>query len=177
MTDGLLIVGAGMYGVLAKEIAKSMNCFGKIGFIDDFAKITLMGDKVIGTTHNIINLYGRLYKNIIVAIGNPNIRLKIIENILRETQYNLVSLISSEAYISPSAKIEAGCIIEPKAVIQTGSVLKWGCFVSSGAVINHFSICNECVHVDCNAVVAGCSVVPAKAKVLSGKVYCMDNEK
>ena len=177
MTDGLLIVGAGMYGIVAKEIAKNMNCFEKIEFIDDFAKFSLTGDKVIGTTHNIVSLYSRLYKNIIVAIGNPDIRLQIIEKIVKETQYNLISLISSEAYISHSARIEAGCIVEPKAVIQAGSVLKMGCFVSAGAVINHFSICNECVHIDCNAVVAGCSAVPAKVKVQSGKVYCTENEK
>ena len=31
----LLILGAGQYGVLAKEIAESMGCFATIAFLDD----------------------------------------------------------------------------------------------------------------------------------------------
>ena len=31
----LLIIGAGQYGMVAKEIAESMKCFEKIDFVDD----------------------------------------------------------------------------------------------------------------------------------------------
>lgn len=35
MDRGLLILGAGQYGMVAKEVAESMNCFDKIDFLDD----------------------------------------------------------------------------------------------------------------------------------------------
>ncbi|MBR1677729.1 MAG: acetyltransferase, partial [Clostridia bacterium] len=35
MNRNLLILGAGQYGTVVKEIAKSMECFEKIDFLDD----------------------------------------------------------------------------------------------------------------------------------------------
>ena len=46
--QNLLILGAGVYGRVAKEIAESMGVFGKIAFIDDNAKTTPNGSPVIG---------------------------------------------------------------------------------------------------------------------------------
>ncbi len=70
MNKNLLIVGAGIYGVVAKEIAESMGCFEKIAFADDNAKTTPNGISVIGTTKDIENLVCDYY-NVVVAIGNP----------------------------------------------------------------------------------------------------------
>lgn len=70
MNKNLLIIGAGIYGLVVKEIAESMNCFEKIDFVDDNQKTTSNGIEVIGTSADI----GRLsqdYENAIVAIGNP----------------------------------------------------------------------------------------------------------
>ncbi len=33
--ENLLIIGAGQYGMVAKEISDAMNCFGRIDFLDD----------------------------------------------------------------------------------------------------------------------------------------------
>lgn len=35
MNNNLLILGAGQYGDVAKEMAEAMGCFGKIDFLDD----------------------------------------------------------------------------------------------------------------------------------------------
>ena len=42
----LLIIGAGQYGVVAKEIAESMKCFEKIDFVDDVVLQTLSIDAI-----------------------------------------------------------------------------------------------------------------------------------
>ena len=107
MNRNLLIIGAGIYGIVAKEIAESMNCFEKIDFVDDNEKSTPDGISVI----------------------------------------------------------------EPMAVIHTDVVISVGCIISAGAVVNHASMCCDGVHVDCNATVAGNTVVPAGTKVKSGEVY------
>ena len=170
MNQNLLIVGAGIYGVVAKEIAESMKCFDKIAFVDDRAKTTPNGIEVIGTTEDIDNLAGE-YNNVIVAIGNPEVRLSLIRKLEEETPCRIVSLVSPYAYVSPSAQIMKGSIIEPMAVIHTGSVIAVGCIISAGAVVNHASMCCDGVHVDCNATVAGMTLVPAGTKIKSGEVY------
>lgn len=170
MNKNLLIVGAGIYGVVANEIAESMNCFDKIDFVDDNRKETPNGTTVIGTCADIENLAVE-YNNVIVAIGNPEVRLSLLRKIEEETPCRIVTLVSPHAYISPSAQIMKGSIIEPMAVIHTGSVVAVGCIISAGAVVNHASMCCDGVHVDCNATVAGNTLVPAGTKIKSGEVY------
>ena len=170
MIQNLLIVGVGIYGLVAKEIAESMGCFLRIDFVDDGAKKTPDGTPVIGTTSELPELSKR-YANVVVAIGNPEVRQKLIRFIENETLLRLVTLVSPRAYVSPSAQIGKGSIIEPMAVIHTSCVLGKGCLICAGAVVNHAAMCGDCVQVDCNAVVAGNTVVPGGIKVASGTVY------
>lgn len=170
MNKNLLIVGAGIYGVAAKEIAESMKCFDKIAFVDDSRKTTPNGIKVIGTCADIENLVAD-YSNIIVTIGYPEVRLSLLKKLEEETPFKIVTLVSPHAYVSPSAQIMKGTIVEPMAVIHTGVVLAVGCIISAGAVVNHASMCCDGVHVDCNATVAGCTLVPACTKICSGEVF------
>ena len=170
MSNNLLIVGAGMYAEVVSEIAADMGCFDKISFVDDNAKETPNGTAVIGTTEAIPFLQSE-YSNIIVAIGNPTVRLLLLKKIKDETTYNIVSIVSSRAYVSPSARIGQGCIIEPMAVVHTNCVIGEGCIVSAGAVINHASRCGDGVHVDCHATVDGYCDVPSGLKIRSGTVF------
>lgn len=173
MHKNLLIVGAGTYADVAYEIASDMGCFEKIDFVDDMRKATPNGIAVIGTTRDIEALAAK-YTDIVVAIGTLGIRMAMLNTIKEKTDLCIVSLISPRAYVSPSAQIMSGCIIEPTAVVHTGCVIAEGCIISAGAVVNHASKCCEGVHVDCNATVAGYSLVPAGTKIGSGEVYKND---
>lgn len=84
MNKNLLIIGASTYGVVASEIATDMGCFEKIDFIDDERQTTPNGIDVIGTTRDIAVLAIQ-YSNIIVAIGNPEVRLPLLNRIKGET--------------------------------------------------------------------------------------------
>lgn len=77
MNKNLLIIGTGTYGIVASEIAADMSCFEKIDFVDDKRKTTPNGIEVVGTTRGIGEL-AVYYSNIIVAIGNPKVRLSLI---------------------------------------------------------------------------------------------------
>ena len=168
MNNNLLIVGAGVYAVVASEIARDMGCFEKIDFVDDGRTHTPNNIPVVGTTRDLETL-AKDYRCIAVAIGNPDARLSLLEKV--EGLYCVVSLVSPKAYIAPSAQVGKGCIIEPMAVVHSGCVLGKGCILSAGAVVNHASRCARGVHVDCNGTVAGYCLVPAGTKIPSGTVY------
>ncbi len=170
MNKNLLIIGAGIYGIVAKEIAESMKCFEKIAFVDDEKMETPSGIEVVGTCADIEELAIE-YSSIVVAIGNPEVRLSLLRKIEEKTHYRIVTLVSPNAYVAASAQIMKGSIIEPMAVIHTSVVIAKGCIISAGAVVNHASMCCDGVHVDCNATVAGFNVVPVGMKVKSGEVY------
>ena len=80
MNRNLLIIGAGIYGLVAKEIAESMGCFDRIGFLDDGVRSTPDGTPVIGTTKDLPAL-SKSYANVVVAIGNPKVRQTLIQMI------------------------------------------------------------------------------------------------
>lgn len=154
----LLILGAGQYGCLAKEIAESMGCFTKIAFLDD------SNQEAIGKLGDYLNFKAD-FDSAIVAIGNPDIRQDYFE--LLKPFYKIATLIHSKAYVSPSASIGEGSIVEPMAVIQTAAQIGNSCFISSSSVVRHNSIVGNFCHCDCNSVVKTGSVVEPKSKIES----------
>jgi len=163
MNKNLLIIGAGQYGYVAKETAEAVGNYDKISFIDNNSQIA------IGKTDE-LDAFVCEYAQAFVAIGNSKIRLELIER-LEAIGYHVITLIHPKAYVSPSAKIEKGCIVEPNAVVQANANVEFGCLISAGAVVNHNAVLGKGCHIDCNATVAACSVVNAGTKVESGQVY------
>ena len=163
MNNNLLILGAGQYGQVAKEIAEAMGCFDKIDFLDD-GKECAIGK--LSDYKEFVNSYSYA----IVAIGNPKLRIDWI-TLLEKAGCKIAILVHPKAYVSPSAQIMKGSIIESMAVVNTECLISAGCIISAGAVVNHNSICSDGVHIDCNATVPGNSNVPMKTKVNCGTVY------
>lgn len=157
----LLVVGAGEYGQLVRELA--LDCgYQKVEFLDDNSS------KAIGRVCDYKN-FSDEYSEFIVAIGNPDIRKKVVSDM--ENDLTLVSLIHPRAYISGTAKIGTGSIVEACSVINTGAVLGKCSIINAGAVVNHNSVVGEYSQIDCNAVVAARAEVPEGTKVLSCTVW------
>lgn len=170
MKRKLLIVGAGNYGMVAKEVAQSMCCFDRIDFIDSKKKRTIDGTSVIGTLDDMPS-FSMEYTDVVVAIGDASVRKAILEQIKNEKLLHLATLISPRAYVSATAQIGDGCIIEPMAVVHVGAVLGTGCLICAGAVVNHGSICGDIVQLDCNATIMGNTIVSDGVKIAAGTVY------
>ena len=156
----LLILGAGEYGQLVKELAR--NKFTTIDFLDDNSPVA------IGKLEDYKKLRNK-YQNAVVAIGNNEVRAQWIDR-LEEAGYDLPIILSDRAYISPSAVIESGCIVEPMAAINSNTKVEKGSIISSGAVVNHNAIVHKCCHIDCNAIVGADAVVPEKMNLNYGQV-------
>lgn len=159
----LLIIGAGQYGMVAKETVESMNCFEQIDFLDDNNPIAV--GKIAQYEKFVSD-----YKYAIVAIGNSGLRLELTEK-LKNAGYIIATIISPLAYVSKSAVINEGCIVEAMSVVNTESIIGKCCFISAGAVVNHNSVIDEGCHIDCHATVKSNAVVGAKTKVEYGQVY------
>ena len=158
----LLIIGAGQYGVLAKEMAESMGAFEKVGFVDDNLP-------ALGKIKDLSALK-KDYDSVIVAIGKNELRLNLLE-VAKSLGYTLATLVHPRAYVSPSAMVGEGSIVEPNATIQTSANIGVGCIVSAGAVVNHNAVIESGCHIDCNATVGARKVVPLKTKVEIGQVF------
>lgn len=156
----LIIIGAGGYGHLVKDVATDLG-YEDIIFLDD------NNNSAAGKIEDYEKFAD--YENIIVAIGNPNTRKNIYE-IVRH-KFNVVSLVHPRAYVSKSAEIDVGCVIEACAVINSNAKVKKCSFINAGAVVNHDVVVNEFCQVDCGAVIAAGQKVNEKTKVESLTVY------
>ena len=157
----LLIIGAGEYGQLVKELAEILG-YRKIDFLDDHSQVA------IGRVDE-FQKFENEYEEFVVAIGNPIIRRTIIEKL--EKSFRLVSLVHPTAIISKTAQIEDGCVIECYVVINAGARVGKACLINAGSVINHNSSVRDFCQVDCNAVVAADAVVLQDTKVASCTVW------
>lgn len=88
--------------------------------------------------------------------------------------YEIATLISSKAYVSPSAKIMKGSIVEPMAVINANSTVGVGVLVCAGAIVNHNSAVGEGCKLDCGSVVGSNVKLPAKTVLKYNEVFDKD---
>ncbi len=164
--NNLLILGAGQYGQIAREVAESMGCFEKIAFLDDNS------DLAIGK----INDYEKFvvdYSFAFVSIGNADLRLELIQK-LEEACYRIAILVSPRSYVSPSAQIMKGSIVEPMAVINANCSVCIGVFVCAGTIVNHNSFVGDGCQLDCGSVVGSNVVLLAKTKLKYNEVFDKD---
>lgn len=147
----LLILGAGQYGMVAKEIAEAMGIFKSISFLDDNSS------KAIGRIGD-YEKYTEEYNEAIVAIGNTEKRMDLLEN-LEDSGYIVPVLIHPQAYVSPSAVIGKGSFIEPMAIIHTDVTIGAGCIISAGTIVNHNAIVNDGCHLNCGTIVRARAVI------------------
>ena len=160
--SNLLILGAGQFGFMVKEIAEDTKKYEKIDYLDDF------NPAAIGKLEEFVNFCTE-YEYAVVAIGNPDVRKAYLHKLKK--YFKIDTVISPCAYVSDSAKVGAGTVIEPMAVVQTGAIVGEGCIISSGAVVRHNAELGSFCHVDCNSVIMSNSAVPDKTKVACLTMY------
>ena len=162
----LLIIGAGQYAQVVRDIAISLECYAEIAFVDDHAP--LVGE-VIGRTADLEALHGR-FAHAIVAIGNPALRRELTERLLA-LGYKVPVLIHPRGWVSPTATVAPGCVIEASAVVNAHASLGTATLVCAGAVVNHNAVVGAYCQIDCNATVPARSNVPENTKLPAGTVF------
>jgi len=70
----LLILGAGGYGQVVKELAEATGKFNRIEFIDDNSPLAI--GKISESKK-----FLKEFPNVIIAIGNPDIREKLFKEV------------------------------------------------------------------------------------------------
>lgn len=158
----LLLLGAGQYGKVAKEIAEAMGQFDRIAFLDDnsSAAIGKLSDFYKCTND---------FDSAVAAIGNAETRLKLIEQLIG-AGYDVPVLIHPRAYVAPSAEIGRGSFIEPMAVVHTEVAIGVGCIISAGTIINHNAVVGEGCHLNCGTIVGARANVPSCTKTDYGQI-------
>lgn len=147
----LVIIGASGHGKVVADIASHCG-YDMISFLDDDDTLkSCMGYPVIGKSSTAERYKGC---DFFVAIGNPNIRKKILKK-LQRTRLDIATLIHPDAVIADSVSIGIGTVVMAGVVINPDSRIGNGCIINTGSSVDHDNVIEDYVHVSVGSHLAG----------------------
>ena len=169
----LAIIGASGHGKVVADIARK-NGYSEIVFLDDDENIRECGSySVIGDSSQA----GRIDADVIVGIGNADIRMRIQESIPEE---KLATLIHPDAVVAEDVVIGSGTVVMAGAVINPGAKIGKGCIINTCASVDHDCEVGNYVHISvgshlCGTVTVGNETwIGAGATVSNNISICSD---
>lgn len=161
----LIIIGASGHGKVVADIARK-NGYDKIIFLDDREGLTECGGyPVVGTSKEAL----KFDSDIIVAIGNANIREKI-QKMLESNGRHVPVLIHPDAVIAENVTIGAGSVVAAGAVINPCSAIGRGCIMNTCSSVDHDCQVDDYVHISVGAHLAGTVTVEERTWIGIGAV-------
>lgn len=150
----LLVIGAGGHGKVVADAALSVGHWDSIAFVDDREDLKeVLGFPVIGKIADLEGLSGT-YGSAAIAIGNPRVRLRLLEK-CRTLGFGLRPIIHRSAAVSGFIDLGLGCVVLAATAINPGARIGQGCIVNTGATVDHDCELAEGVHVCPGAHLAG----------------------
>lgn len=163
----LFIVGCSGHGKVIADIALKQNKYEKLLFLDDDPKSdTCMGISVAGSS-----TYEDIAPEdeIVVAIGNPDIRERLQE-MYSKKRFTIATLIHPDAVIGTGVKIGEGTVIMAGAVINPDAVIGRGVIINTGATVDHDDVICDYAHISVGAHIAGTVTVGKSTWIGAGAV-------
>lgn len=156
------------------EIARSMECFDRIAFLDDMRSgETICYCPVIGKFEDSKRLREK-YDAVFVALGD-NQRRQDLLHVVKNYGYGIQFLISPLAHVSKYSYIAKGTVIFPFVSVEPNSSVGEGCVVSTGVVIGHSEeVANFCLIYE-NAVVRPYAHIGEFSTVGTGSIITMNS--
>jgi sugar O-acyltransferase (sialic acid O-acetyltransferase NeuD family) len=173
----LAIYGAGGLGREVLELAKIVDKWNEIVFIDDINPDRIVSGMQVYDFEKVVSLYKNAEIEFIIGVGEPNVR-KILFDKVKSHNYAFTTLIHPSVFISESTIIGEGCVISENAFISCDIKIERNVYLQPMASIGHDTeISNHCV-ISTFATLAGeCKIgectyiamsVPVKEKISIG---------
>ncbi len=153
--NNLLVIGAGGHGRVVADAALAAGRYDTVGFLDDrFAEYkSALGKPVLGPISAALSFLHE-YSDAVVAIGDNQLRLELINKLLLLGFYIPV-IIHPKAAVGADIRLGPGTVILANAVVNTGSVLGIGVIVNTGATVDHDNVLGDGAHVSPGVHLAG----------------------
>lgn len=168
----LVILGAGGHARSVLDIIQQEKEYEVIGCLDpcfEYRKSVEYMEhiSVIGNDEAIPELRSMGIENVFVAIGNNTLRKKLIQKV-KGYSLKLVNVISSYAYISPSAQIGVGTCVMPGGVINVNCRVGEGVIINTNASVDHECNVGNYVHVAPGTAVSGSVMIGESTHIGTG---------
>ena len=190
MDNYVFVFGVGNYTEVIIELIHDvgLGIKGLFHFNNEKTGKRIMGYNVLGDYSKFLKEYND--ENIVVAIGDNNIRVEVFELLLKNTKNKAISLIHPKAEISKSAKIskkgvyihsntfvwtkacvDSYTIISPNAMVSHHAKIKQGCLISANAMVGSYVTINDQVLVGINSGIISKSIQIGKYSIIGGQSF------
>ena len=148
--ENVVIIGTGGH---AKVVADIVRCSNDtiVGFLDGIKPYgEFLGYPVLGSDDDYVKYQN--YK-FIVAIGNPNVRERIVnklENVRWYTAVHPTAIISDL-----DTAVDEGTMICANAVVNAGARIGKHCIINTGSCVEHDNFIEDFVHISVGTKLAG----------------------
>jgi len=171
--DKILLIGAGGHARSCIDVLEEENQFEIAGLIEKGESISneSLGSPIIGTDNDLRVLRQR-YKNALITVGqikSPQIRIKLYR-LLKELNFTLPVIVSSQAYVSKHAQIGEGTIIMHGVIINANTKIGNNCIINNRALIEHDAVIGDHCHIATGAIINGEVSVGNETFIGSGAV-------
>lgn len=150
----IVIIGDSGHAKVIKDIVFASGN-DVIGILDDKYIDIFIENKIVKGPITYLN---QLLKDgqvkVIIAIGNNNIRQKIVSRInIPNNRY--FTCVHPTAIVSPSAIIENGTVIMPGVIINADACIGMHSIINTNAIVEHDCLIENYVHISPASVVTG----------------------
>ena len=169
----LVLIGGGGHCRSCIDVIEATGLFNIVGILDVAKKI---GDKVfdysiVGTDSDISKFVALQTRFLITVgqVGTGERRSEIFAKI-KAAGGELVTVISSRAYVSSRARVGEGTIIMHDALVNAGASIGANCIINTKALIEHDAAIEDHCHISTGAIINGGVFVGSGSFVGSGAV-------
>lgn len=149
----LILIGAGGHGRSAADVARKMNRWETIAFLDDRKETdSVMGVRILGKTEDYLNYLSD--SDLFVTIGDNRIRQKLQKQ-LEESGASIPVLLHPGAILGDPVTLGPGTVVMAGAVINCLSEIGKGCIINTGATVDHENVLGDYVHLSPGTHLAG----------------------
>ncbi|TGL10774.1 acetyltransferase [Leptospira meyeri] len=171
--EPLILIGAGGHTKSCIEVIEADGRYQILGLVGSEAEKgkDILGYKVIGTDNDLKGLKSQT-KNVLITIGqikSPEPRNRIFES-LKESGFQLVSIVSPFAKVSKSAQIGEGTIVFHNVILNSEVRVGVNCIINTGAILEHEVIVGNHSHVSTGCILNGGVIVGECSFIGSGTV-------
>lgn len=157
MPQRLVILGAGGHAKMVIEAARTQGEYEPtlcLAHVDDLVPDVLGVATEAETDERLVALQKEGY-HAFVAVGSNRLRRKLCAK-LESLGMPLATIVSSQAWVSPSATIGVGTVIMPGAIIGAATRVGRGAIINTASSVDHDGVIGDYVHIAPGVHLAGC---------------------
>jgi len=171
--DKILLIGAGGHALSCIDVIETGGQFEIVGLVEKDESMTNanLGYSIIGTDNDLKGLRQQ-YKNALITVGqikSPKIRIKLYK-LLKELDFTLPLIVSSQAYVSKHSQIGEGSIIMHGVIVNANAKIGNNCIINNRVLIEHDTVIGDHCHIATGAIINGEVSVGNETFIGSGAV-------